>query len=538
MARRLLAARADDAVHPAGERRQTGGVVGARRVTGVAVALVGAAAGGGGQGAHAGSAASRRLRVAAPGAGLGRADRSRRVLSAGARAVTLAVGRAHRGRQILADAVGIGAAGRDQGAGSQRPGDRTAATGARAGRGATDPVDTVPVDAIGGGRTGLSVDLLAAGPDRLSDRDGAGVPGGAIGRGGAGLVAGAAFAGEVSALEALGGETGSETVAGSSGVPRGRVHARRQAARAVGGVRAAASLAVADPGRSAGRRILLEAKRVSLAGGSRRAGPHEADLIAGLASAAAGAVAAESVGAMARATLRVGAASHADRLGAAASAQAMLARDAVGVGGAGPQTLIGRRAAEVRRADGDRARLAVARAVADVGAGDLRAVAGPLRADGAQRIEAAGPFAVAGPVLTAARRLVDAALTGVVRLDARRDHRAGAQRGRQRAGHTGPRAGAVATEPVDAEVALALTGAAARQSGVLGRTGRAAGALRTVGLAVGPGVPPTVGPSSDPVGTTVSLAGQMPRRARATQHQHHEKRACSSRVTPPQNIFH
>jgi hypothetical protein len=538
LAWRLLAARADDAAHPAGERRQALGVVGARRVTCAAVALVGAAARGGRHGAHASRAAGRRLGVAASRAALGRADRSRRVLSAGARAVALAVGRAHRGRQILADGAGIGAARRDQGAGSQRASDRAAATGPRAGRGATDPVDTVPVDALGGDRTGLSVDLLAAGPDRLSRRDGAGVPGSAIGRGGAGLVAGAALAGEVSTLEALRGETGSETVAGSSRVPRGRVHAGRQAARAVGGVRAAASLAVADPGRSAGRRILLEAKRVSLAGGSRRAGAHEADLIAGLASASASAVAAESVGAMARAALRVGAAGHAARLGPAATAQAMLAGDAVGIGGAGAQTLIGRCAAEVRRADGDRARLAVARAVADVGAGDLRAVAGPLGADSAKRIEPAGPFAVAGPVLTAAGLLVGAALTGVVRLDARRDHRAGAQRGRQRARHTRPRARAVATEPVDAELALALTRAAARQSVVLGRTARAARSFRTIDRAVGLGVPPTVGPSRDPVGTTVRLADQMPRRARATHHQHHEKRDCSPRVTPPPNVFH
>lgn len=248
---------------------------------------------------------------------------------------------------------------------------------------------------------------------------------------------------------------------------------------------------------------------------------------------------------MERVTLAVAPAGLAERLRSAASAEAVLAGDAVGIGGALPEALIARCAAKVRRADEDRARFAAARAVAAVRPDDLGAAAGPLRADRVDRIDAARPLAVAGPVLTTGRHLVDPALTRVLRLGARGDHRASAQRGRQRTRHASSIAGAVAAESADAEVALTFGRASARKAGVLVQAGRtASGFDRTVGRAGvrrgGVGPTTTVGASSDPLATAVGLLYNVPWpwRARATQHPQREKHDCPSRIATPPKIFH
>jgi hypothetical protein len=373
----LRPAGAGDAVHPAGVGRDALRVVAAGGVTGGGVALIRGAAGDVRLGTRPGAVAGPLRRVTAPRAALGRADGPRRVLSAGARAVTLAVRRAHRRRQVLAGGMRISPTGSDRGTGPERARDRAAAAGPRTGGGAADPVGAVPVHAVGVGGTGLAVDLLAASPDGASGRNGAGVSGRAIRLAGAVLGAGAARAREVSTAERLGRQTGSEAVAGLGRLARNGVCADRLAAGRVHGIARAAALTVAHAGRSARRGILLGTERVGQAGGRRSARAEQSDLIAGLTGAATGGVAADAVGAMLRVALGVAPAGSAGYLGSAASAQTLDGRDAVPVDGALGLALIGGRAAKEGRTDVDGSRAAGAGTVANAGAGDLGALTGP-----------------------------------------------------------------------------------------------------------------------------------------------------------------
>ena len=225
-----------------------------------------------------------------------------------------------------------------------------------------------------------------------------------------------------------------------------------------------------------------------LAGGGRRAGASRSDLIAGLTGAAAGGVAADAVGAM----LGVALARRPRRqrrwpLGPQLPPRHLTGATQSASDGAGRLALIGGRVAKEGGADGDRARAASAGAVANEGAGDLGPLTGPGRADRAQGVASAGPLAVAGSVLTAGRLRLDLALTRVARRDAGRDHRAHAERARLRAGLAGSLAGAVAAVSLDAELALALGGAAAREAVVSVR-------VATRGIrAARPGVAPASG---------------------------------------------
>ena len=307
-------------------------------------------------------------------------------------------------------------------------------------------------------------------------------------------------------------QTRPETVAGLRRLARGGVNADRLSAGRVGGIPGAAPLPVAHPGRSARRRVLLGTERVWLAGGGRCACAKRADLIAGLAGAATGGVAADSVGAKLRVTFGVAAAENADAFGSAASAETLDGGDTVRVAGAHRLALIGARAAQEGRADVDGPRAAGARAVADEGAGNLGALAGPRGADGAQRVEPASPFTVAGSVLTAGRLQLGVALTGVARLDAGRDRRARAERIRLRTGLAGSLAGAVAAGPLDAKLALALGGAAAREAVVSVRA--AARGIRAGRPRIGR---PAVGLSHDPAVTTVGSPAHAPAAVRVSR---------------------
>jgi len=233
---------------------------------------------------------------------------------------------------------------------------------------------------------------------------------------------------------------------------------------------------------------------------------------------------------MLRITFRVGVTRDAGALRSAASAQTLDRGDAVRVGAAGRLALIGARVAKEGRADRDRARAARARAVANERAGDLGPLTGPGGADRAERIEPAGPLPVAGSVLAATRFRVGLALRRVARLDAGGDHRAHAERHRLRAGLAGPLAGGVAAVPLDAKLALALGGAAAREA-VVSVRGAARGirARRRIGPAVGPDAAVvTTGRSFAPARArapalaSVRVSGS--RRARTSGRQQHQQR--------------
>jgi hypothetical protein len=278
------AARADVAVHPARVRRDALRADRARVVALGPVALIRGAGRGARIDALPRRVASRRSGIGGVAAGFGGADCVGRIVLACARAVTLAVRGALRGRQVLADGVGIGLTRGNRGALPRRTRDIATPASAGAHRGTADGVLAVGIQAIAVGATALPVGFQAAGSDRLPGGDGADVSVRAIrgGRGGgAALFAGAARAAEVAAGERRGDLTNAKPVAGSDGAPRGGVEAHRGAAGRVEGIKRAAAHAVAHAGRSAGRRILVPTERVRLARRSRPAGAQGAGSIAG-----------------------------------------------------------------------------------------------------------------------------------------------------------------------------------------------------------------------------------------------------------------
>ena len=205
---------------------------------------------------------------------------------------------------------------------------------------------------------------------------------------------------------------------------------------------------------------------------------------------------------MLRVAFRVGLARNAGALRSAASAQTLDRGDAVRVGAAGRLALIGGRVAKEGRADGDRARAADAGAVANEGAGHRGPLTGARGADRAEWMESARPLPVAGSVLVAGRLRVGRALRRVARLHAGGDHRTDAERHRLRAGLAGSLAGGVAAVPLDAELALALGGATAREAVVPVRV--AARGVHAVRPRIGG---PGVGTSEAAVVTTASSRG-------------------------------
>ena len=135
-------------------------------------------------------------------------------------------------------------------------------------------------------------------------------------------------------------------------------------------------------------------------------------------------------------------------------------------------------------------------------------------------------MAVAGSILPAARFRVGWALRRIARLDARGDHRAHAERHRLRAGLAGSLAGGVAAVPLDAELALALRGAAAGEAVVSIRA--AARSVRAARPRVGPAVGAPRGPAVTTLGARSRAAAPVrmrrSRRAGTGRRQQHQKR--------------
>jgi hypothetical protein len=139
--------------------------------------------------------------------------------------------------------------------------------------------------------------------------------------------------------------------------------------------------------------------------------------------------------------------------------------------------------------------------------------------------------------MPAARLGVLRALAGIGRLDPGGNHRAVAERGRERAGHARSVASLVAADAIDAEVALALRRAAAGEAVVLRSSVRAAATVRRRSVhlcSIG-----SFEPIRARVGPAVPLAHRVVARARTTKLQQGEKSHCFSHPTPrPRKFTH
>src|SRR6185312_11680739 len=293
----------------------------------------------------------------------------------------------------------------------------------------------------------------------------AGVPVDAVGVARALADAGAAGARIGGAALDPGRAAGSKAVTGAGGVQLVAA-ARGDRTDGLDRVLGAPPGPVADTGQATGGGLALHADRARVgdAGGDRPAGTEAVALIATDAGTGAGAVAAEAVDAESGGALTGGAARGARQPLPAAAVHALHARRTVTVGRTLREASAGAGVAVERRADGRRARHAAPGAVADADASDRGAAARAGLAD--------APFDVRPAVAFAVARAVQPAGGGrALRAEGRRTRRvaggheaAGPRRRRRAARFARLGAGAVAAEPVDAEPARAIAGAATRRS--------------------------------------------------------------------------
>src|SRR5205823_3305953 len=130
------------------------------------------------------------------------------------------------------------------------------------------------------------------------------------------------------------GLAGPQTIARPRRVHGGGAGAARRAAQGVGGVERTGPEPVADAGGAAAHGRLLRAQGMTLAGRHGRAGPHQADQVAGAAGPAAAGVATHAVSAMSGRALGVAPGTQgAVHLLAAAAVHTLAAADAVRVAG-------------------------------------------------------------------------------------------------------------------------------------------------------------------------------------------------------------
>jgi len=387
----------------------------------------------------------------------GRAHGAHPVLAAAAGAVTPSIGAARRRALVGAGHPRIGRTRRHQRAATERGRKRTAAARSGASLGAAHAVDTEVAGAVR--RHGA----------RLADRLRSAASVHARMAGDAVVVAGAlADAAVVGALVRRAvlharGPAGAQAVAGARRVDAVAGGARRGDADGLGRVQGAAADAVARPRRPAGRSQLAHALavRIGVSGVRRPAGSLPIVLVAADAGAGAPDVAAEPVGAEARAALARLGTRHAVRLQAALVVDAQAVVGAVGVGPAAGAAGVRRGIAVEGRADVGGPGPAASLAVANVGVGDGRAVACARLADGARRKFTTVSLTVTGSVEPASRDVRSRAHSRR-RGHADRHERADAGGALGRARHARVRASGVAAHAAGAEAALALAAAATR----------------------------------------------------------------------------